>query len=125
VLWVGKRWSVKKRVHFAEGRSGDVGVANVLSVSVLGGDKMARTASHPSSRGVHDGSMCLPPPSVCRAWTHSSSHLLPSSSVKKHMQRPDAVYSGRRVTIATGYGLDAPGSILYNVQTGSGAHPAS
>jgi hypothetical protein len=37
-----------------------VGVASLLSVSALGGDKMARTASHPSSRGVHDGSMCPP-----------------------------------------------------------------
>jgi hypothetical protein len=39
-----------------------VGVASVLSVSALGGDKMARTASHPSSREVHDGSMCPPLP---------------------------------------------------------------
>lgn len=41
---------------------GNVGVANALSVSALGGDKMARTASHPSSREVHDGSMCPPLP---------------------------------------------------------------
>jgi hypothetical protein len=61
MVWVGKRWSVKS-VGQEEGRSGEVGVANVLSVSALGGDKMARTASHPSSRGVHDGSMCLPLP---------------------------------------------------------------
>jgi hypothetical protein len=43
----------------ASGR--DVGVATILSLSALGGDKMARTASLPSSHSCHR-SMYLPLP---------------------------------------------------------------
>lgn len=42
-----------------EGRGSDVGVANILSLSALGGDKMARSASHPFSLSLH-GSMRPP-----------------------------------------------------------------
>jgi hypothetical protein len=44
-----------------EGSGRDVGVATILSLSALGGDKMARTASHPSSHCCHR-SMRLPLP---------------------------------------------------------------
>lgn len=55
---VEKRWRMYVPGQM-EGRGRDVGVATILSLSALGGDKMARTASHPSSRSLHR-SMCLP-----------------------------------------------------------------
>ena len=80
---VEKRWRMYVPGQM-EGRGRDVGVATILSLSALGGDKMARTASHPSSRSLHR-SMCLPlpltPPTQLGFCTPGMDHSMIKTSV--------------------------------------------
>ena len=87
-----------------EGRGRDVGVATTLSLSALGGDKMARTASLPSSQR----SMCLPLPTrLLQArrgpfcWKDGSGRICVtccSSDSTCCMNGLDMLHAGKRIT---------------------------